>query len=64
MPNYLYEKISEDSDCVRIMREEVIDAPEGRAQVRRHVRYNALLAEEIRGASSLPKQGGHTHCAH
>jgi len=64
MPNYLFEKIWEDSECVRIMGEEDIDAPEGRAQVRRNVRYNSRLVEEIRGASSLPEQGDPTHCAH
>ena len=64
MPSYRSEKIWEGSECVRIMGEEDIDAPEGRGQVQRHVRYNSWLAEEIGGASSLPEQGDHTHCAH
>ena len=63
MLNYLYE-VWEDSDCVRIMREEDIDTPEGRALVRQHVRYKFWLVEEIRGASSLRERGDHTHCAH
>ena len=64
MPNYLYEKIWEDSECMRIMGEEDIDAPKGRAQVRRHLRYNSWLVEGMRGASSLPEQGDHKHRAH
>ena len=64
MPNYLYEKTCEDSECVRIMGEEGIDAPEGWAQVRRHVSYNSWLVEDIRSASSLPEQGDHTQCVH
>ena len=60
MPNYLYE-IWEDSDCLRSTREEDIDTPEDKAQVRRHVKYKSWLVEEIRGASSLRERGGHTH---
>ena len=49
MPSYLYEKIRGDSDCVRIMREEDIDRPEGRAQIRRRVKIHFLAGRGNKG---------------
>ena len=60
MPNCQYE-IWEDSDCVRSTREEDIDTPEDKAEVRRHIRYKCWLVEEIRDASSLREREVLTH---
>ena len=63
MPSYLYEKIREDSDCVRIMREEDIDRPEGTAQIQRRVKIHFLAGRGDKGRQLPPGKGrSHTLC--